>query len=265
MALFAEYIDATLGMGYGTSLTPILLILGFQPLQVVPAVLLSQLFSGILAGVLHHKAGNVIFTVKSMKPRYIMKKIKENGIINSLKKGLSAHLKVVVIIAACSIAGTIASVFIALNLPKFYLELYIGVLVFIIGFVILLTLNKSYVFSWRKIITLSIIASFNKGMSGGGYGPIVTGGQLLAGVDDKSAIGITSLAEGLTCLVGVLVYLLAQNSIDWSLAPYLCIGAIISVPFSVLTVKQMKTKKLRVFIGIATLILGIITLIKIFL
>jgi len=29
-------------MGYGTTLTPLLLILGFEPLQIVPAVLLSD-------------------------------------------------------------------------------------------------------------------------------------------------------------------------------------------------------------------------------
>jgi uncharacterized membrane protein YfcA len=265
LAFLAEYIDSSLGMGYGTSLTPILLILGFNPLQIVPAVLVSELFSGVLAGILHHRAGNVDFKVNSMKPLHIVRQIKEIGFINSLKKNLSSHLKVVVVIAVCSIIGTVASVFLALNLPQFYLKLYIGVLVFAIGFVILLTINKQYAFSWRKITVLSIIASFNKGMSGGGYGPVVTGGQLLAGVNDKSAIGITSLAEGLTCLVGVILYFFFKVDIDWSLAPYLTIGAVISVPLAVLTVKQLKTNKLRIIIGIATLILGIVTLVKIFL
>ena len=42
LTLVAEYIDSTLGMGYGTSLTPILLLLGYSPAQVVPAVLFSE-------------------------------------------------------------------------------------------------------------------------------------------------------------------------------------------------------------------------------
>ncbi|MBA3064617.1 sulfite exporter TauE/SafE family protein, partial [Candidatus Woesearchaeota archaeon] len=61
IAFFAEYIDSTLGMGYGTILTPLLLLFGFNPLQVVPAVLLSELITGLLAGFTHHKAGNVNF------------------------------------------------------------------------------------------------------------------------------------------------------------------------------------------------------------
>lgn len=266
IAFFAEYIDSTLGMGYGTMLTPILLILGFAPLQVVPAVLLSELITGLLAGVTHHFAGNVNFKPKTTNPKRICAAIKRLGIYKSFKIGVPSHLKVVLLIASCSIIGTIIAVFVAINLPKFYLKLYIGILVFIIGLVILLTRNKHYKFSWKKITGLSLIASFNKGMSGGGYGPVVTGGQLLSGVDGKNAIGITSLAEGLTCAVGVLAYIIVtKNAIDWSLAPYLIIGAICSVPLSVFTVKKIKTKKLRIIIGIVTLVLGIVTLGKLFL
>ena len=47
----------------------------------------------------------------------------------------------------------------------------------------------------------STIASFNKGTSGGGYGSVVTGGQLPAGVDGENAVGITSIAEGLPWLL----------------------------------------------------------------
>ena len=53
IAFFAEYIDSTLGMGYGTTLTPLLILFGFEPLQVVPAVLLSELVTGLLAGFTH--------------------------------------------------------------------------------------------------------------------------------------------------------------------------------------------------------------------
>lgn len=50
VALFCEYTDASIGMGYGTALTPILLIMGFLPLDVVPAVLLGQLAGGFIGG-----------------------------------------------------------------------------------------------------------------------------------------------------------------------------------------------------------------------
>ena len=264
IALIAEYFDSTIGMGYGTLLTPLLLMFGFEPLQVIPSVLLSELVTGILAGGLHTLFGNVNLKPKTINPRRIKNGIKKLGIKEAFNRGIPRHLKAALLIATCSIIGTVVAVLLAVSLPKFYLKLYIGILVLIIGIVILTTLGKKFGFSWEKIIGLSLIASFNKGLSGGGYGPVVTGGQILSGVNEKNAIGITSLAEGLTCVVGVAMYLITKATIDWTLAPYLMIGAVLSVPLAVFTVKKIKANKFKIIIGVATTLLGIITLLKLF-
>jgi len=113
------------------------------------------------------------------------------------------------------------------------------------------------------VIGLGLVAAFNKGLSGGGYGPLVIGGQILAGVDGKGAIGITSLAEGLVCIVGVLAYTLTGNgAVDWELAPSLILGAVLSVPLAALTVRKAPVQKLRWAIGIAVTALGLFTLVK---
>jgi len=242
LAFIFEYIDSSLGMGYGTTLTPLLLLMGYNPLQVVPAILMSELFTGLVAAFFHHRFRNTNFKIGAM------------------------DLKIALVMAGCSIFGTLAAVFIAINLPMFYVKLYIGVLVFVMGVFILLTLKRKYNFSWRKIVSIGLLAAFNKGISGGGYGPLVTGGQILSGVKSKNAIGITSFAEGLTCLVGVTTYLIYTNhTIDWNLAPSLVLGAILSVPIAAYTVKKFKSGRLRLIMGIATLILGLITLGKLFL
>lgn len=240
LAFICELVDSSLGMGYGTTLTPVLMIIGFSPLAIIPCVLLSELISGITAGLAHHKAGNVNF-----------------------KRG-SIHLKIALVLAACSIIGATIAVFLALNIPTLWLKTYIGVIVLGMGIVILLTLNKDFKFSWKKITGLGLIAAFNKGMSGGGYGPVVTGGQILSGVNGNNAVGITSLAEGLTCVVGVVVFIISPEIINWSLAPSLIIGALLSVPFSAFIVKKLPTKALKISIGLLTLILGLVTLIKVF-
>ncbi len=260
LAFVSEYVDSTLGMGYGTTLTPVLMCLGFAPLQIIPAVLLSELFTGLLAGFTHHAMGNVTLLPKTMRVTLIARRLREAGIVKGIRQGIPLHLKVTLVIASCSIFGTISSVLLALSLPKFYLKLYIGLLVFAIGIVIIATINRAFSFSWKRIIGLGLLASFNKGISGGGYGPVVTGGQLLAGVDGKNAIGITSLAEGLTCIVGVAMYWIHPQAIDWHLAPWLCLGALLSVPFSAWTVKVIKTDKLRLAIGVITLLLGAMTI-----
>ena len=241
LAFLCEFIDSTLGMGYGTALTPVLLLVGFAPLAIVPCVLLSELITGITAGLVHHKVGNVSF------------------------KRESIHLKIALVLAACSIVGATLAVFIAINIPKLWLNTYIGLMVLGMGIIILLTFNKDFRFSWKKIIGLGSIAAFNKGMSGGGYGPVVTGGQILSGIQGNNAVGITSLAEGLTCVVGVIIFIASPEIVNWSLAPSFIIGALLSVPFSAFVVKKIPTRTLKITIGLITLVLGLITLIKLFL
>ncbi len=263
LAFFCEYVDSTLGMGYGTTLTPVLLIIGYSPLQVVPVVLISELISGLLAGFLHHREGNVDLKPKTLDPYIIAQRLRELGYVESFRRGLPKHLRVALLLTLCSVVGTVLAVVLAVNLPKFWIKLYIGILVFSMGLVVLFCLNKTFKFSWKKITGLGLVASFNKGISGGGYGPLVTGGQILSGVEGKSAVGITSLAEGLTCIVGILSYILiSKNPLDLRLAPFIIVGAVLSVPFSTKSVKRITEKKLKLVIALLTIILGGFTIIQ---
>jgi uncharacterized membrane protein YfcA len=263
LAFVCEYFDSTLGMGYGTTLTPLLLIMGYSPLQIVPVILISELFSGLLAGFLHHREGNVNLKPKTLNLMVINKRLGELGHIEAFKQDVPKHLKVALLLTLCSVVGTVLAVFLAVNLPKFWIKLYIGILVLAMGIVILVCFNKNFDFSWKKIIGLGLLASFNKGISGGGYGPVVTSGQILSGVKGKSAVGITSLAEGLTCAVGITSYfLLSQNALDLKLTPFIMTGAILSVPFSAKSVKIINEKKLKLSIAVLTIVLGTYTIIN---
>ena len=259
MAFVAEYFDSTLGMGYGTSLTPVLLIMGYEPMQIVPCVLLSELFTGLAASIVHDKMGNVQLFPKNLENI----KVSRLGFFANIRSYIPIHLKISLLIGSCSIIGTVVAVLIAVSIPKLYVKLYIGVLISLMGVLILVTSRMNFKFSWFKITGLSILASFNKGISGGGYGPVVTSGQLLSGINGKNAIGITSLAESLTCLVGLIVYFFVGNEMDWRLAPFLLIGGLLSVPLSGISVKKMNTNFLRTIIGVVTLLLGGLTLYKV--
>jgi len=267
LAFAAEYMDATLGMGYGTSLTPLLIsipLFGFAPLQVVPAILLSELVVGTFAGLFHNAVGNVTLFGDTMKFKPLTAAIEEKGFLGGLRHSMPRDLKMVVLIASLSAVGAVTAALIAIHIPEFFLKLYIAVLVLGIGIYILATLRKTFKFTWGKLVGLGALASFNKGMSGGGYGPVVTGGQLLSGVDAKASIAVTSLAEGFTCVFGLVTYIVAAPHIDLSLTPYLLIGGLCSVPLSALSVKRMKTKRLRLLIGIAVIVLGSYSMIKVF-
>jgi uncharacterized protein len=239
IAFISEYLDSGLGMGYGTALAPILIIMGYDPFKVVPAILISQLITDIAACISHHNLNNVNLKIKS------------------------PDFKIAAILGAISSLGVILSVIIALKVPKWLLTLYIGLLVFSMGVIVLVTIKRPMRFSWRKIMAVSFLAAFNKGLSGGGYGPLVMGGQMLSGVCAKNAVGITAFAEAVTCFVGFLMYLIMGRRIDWKLTGLLIICATCAVPIAAITVKNINSEKLKRYVGFLITILGLFTLLKI--
>jgi len=150
----------------------------------------------------------------------------------------------------------------ALRLSKFALNLYIGLLVLIVGVIVLVTRERARSFSWLRLLFLGSIASFNKGLSGGGYGPVVTAGQLLTGVDARAALGVTAMAEGVTCIAAVLTYVLAGKPIDWMLTLMLSIGVALSTPVAALIVHKLNPKHLKLIIGVCTIAMGALTIFK---
>jgi len=264
IAFLCEYTDSTLGMGYGTTMAPILLLLGFTPLQIVPSILLSELFSGLLGGVMHHHEKNVSFSIKTLNIPRIWGRLRIIGARETFRRGISPHLRVVIMLVGSSLLGVTISVLIASSVPVLWVKLYISILVIAMGVMIIIYFNKQLSFSWKRITFLGFIASFNKGVAGGGYGPLIVSGQILSGVKARNAIGITSLAEGLTCLMGVILYFIFSNGTDisWRLAPIIITGAILALPLSVKSVKVINPQALKVAIATITITLGVASLIK---
>jgi len=255
LAFVAELIDSSLGMGYGTTLTPLLLALGFLPLQIVPAVLVSELFSGLLATFLFHRLRIIRLDFRNDPEAAMAARLGKLGYIPR-----SQDSKIALVLIACSVLGTVIAVSVALSLSMFWLKLIIGTIVFLMGAVILLKRNDRMRFSWKRILCLGAVAAFNKGLSGGGYGPLVTSGQVLSGVKSKNSVAICSFAEAFTCLIGVSAYLVSGHSVDWTLAPVLTAGSLCSVPLAALIVKRIEVRQFTVAVGIATLLLGVYTL-----
>lgn len=238
LAFACELVDSTLGMGYGTTLTPILLALGYEPLQIVPAVLCSEAITGITAGLFHHELGNV-----------------------NLRPG-SRDFKVASLLIGSSTVGVLIAALLAISLPSWIVKLYIGILVLSLGIFILTNRHQEYRFSWRRIGGLGTLAAFNKGISGGGYGPVVTAGQVLSGVRGRNAVGITSLAEGFTSVIGFAIYFMSGAVLDYNLLIALAAGALFSVPLSAYLVSRLPAGRLTKIIGGFSACLGGYTLIR---
>lgn len=260
-ALICEFIDSSLGMMYGTILSPVLIIAGFNPLLVVPAILFSQAIGGFTASIIHHRKKNVDFSLKSTNAEYIRERLSVLGYREAFSRGTTKDFKVALCITSLGIIATIISVLIAINIPKVALKTYIGILVLVMGIILLSRAN--FKFSWKKITGIGIISAFNKGLSGGGFGPLVTSGQVISGRDGKPSIGATTLAEAPICITGFLAYFLTKGILDWNFILLLSGGAICGAMIGPLfTAKFKSEKKLKITLGFLTLSLGIWTLAK---
>jgi uncharacterized membrane protein YfcA len=237
-AFVCEYLDSSLGMGYGTTLTPVLLIAGFSPMSIVPAVLFSELLTGLAAGLLHHHDGNVDLL------------------------GDHRARRTLALLSLLSGVGALAAVLLAVRLSGPWFGFAIVAIVLAMGVLTLVTAGRRIRYRAGGIVAVGLVAAFNKGLSGGGYGPLVTSGQVVSGVPARHAVAITSMAEALTCLVGFCAYLAVKGAPDWGLTLPLAAGALLSVPWATVTVRRLPETWLRAGVGTLTLVLGVVSLIK---
>ncbi len=239
VCFLCELVDSSLGMGYGTALTPILLAFGYSPLQLVPSVLCSELLSGFASSYFHHDAGNVDFSRRTRDSR------------------------VALLLALGSVVGVVIGVSIAVRMPADVLRVVIGLVITGAGATIWILHNRAFTYRTWKMFALAAVASFNKALSGGGYGPLMTSGQVLSGIGGKASVGITSFAEGFTCLIGVILFLDKGQILDWDLLVPMVTGALLSVPLSTEFVRHIDETKLKRLIAAVTVLLGLFTLAKV--
>jgi len=239
LALIAETIDSSIGMMYGTLLSPLLITAGYDPRLVVPSILISQALGGAVATVRHHKYRNADF------------------------RGLSRDTKVVLAIVVPGLFACIIGVFVALNIPRFVFKTYIGLLAIAMGF--LCIRPYIYRFAWWKIYSIGVLSAFNKAFTGGGFGPITSTGKIIAGLNPRVSVATTTYAEVPICLIGVFAWLVAlHGNIDWIFPLHLSIGAFIGGLIGPYITSKTESEKLKKLVGLLAVILGTWTLLRVF-
>ena len=239
LALGCEFVDATIGMGFGTTLTPILLLLGYPVAVIVPCAVLSQLIGNVSAVFFHHQVGNVDL-LKDRKAR---------------NAGL--------LIGGIGLVVSVATVLLALRLSPAVLK--VGVALSILGVGVLLVVRRQIktVYRLRNFAALGALAAFNKAFSGGGYGPLVCGGQVLAGLDVRAAVATTAVAEAIVCASAAATYLICGAALPLGVFLPLAVGSVLSTPASAVTLRRLPTAAIQRLMGAAVVLLGLLALVKI--
>jgi len=238
LSFMAEYVDSSLGMGYGTTLTPMLLLLGFPAKVVVPAVLVQELASGALNAAAHHALGNADMRLRGKA------------------------LRLALLLGLCGVVGGAVAASVALRLPDKTVKLVTGLIVLSMGLLVLLSGRLRGTLSWWRAGSLGLVAAANKGFMGGGYGPIVTAGQVVAGVAPREAVAVTSLSEVFTCAGGLLGYFAGGQALHWPLVVGLLAGGAAAAVFGAATVRALDPNRLRVGMVVGCFYLGLLTILK---
>ncbi len=238
LALGCEFVDATIGMGYGTTLTPLLILMGYPVAVIVPCAVLSQLAGNLSAAFCHHQVGNVDF-LRDRRAR-------------------SAAL----LIGGIGLVVSIGTVLLALRLSPGFLKVGVSVSILGVGVFLLAGSRFNMQYRLRNVAALGAVAGFNKAFSGGGYGPLVCGGQVLAGLDVRAAVGTTAVAEAIVCLATAATYLASGSSVPLGVLVPLTLGSVLSTPVSALALRRMPQALARKLMGAAVVTLGLLALLR---
>jgi uncharacterized membrane protein YfcA len=231
-------VDIVFGMGFGLTMTPVLLLMGYAPHEIVPALLFSSMIGNMFSPLFHHRLKNVDFSL------------------------CSQHFNMSILIGILGVIGSFVGASVSIGISNFYLGLYIGLLIVSLGLFLLVNRKLRARFSWLRLAFLGLFGSFNKGVSGSGFGPIVTTGMIIMDVNEKVAVSIQTFSELFVSVAGFLTFMLAGSQISLDLLLPLSLGVAFSTPLAAFVVHKFDSKKLRTTMGLVTVVLGVLTLLS---
>ncbi|WP_300672505.1 sulfite exporter TauE/SafE family protein [Desulfoluna sp.] len=247
LAAFFEFMDASAGMGFGTALTPILLVIGFDPKQIVPVVMVQQGVAGIVGAFLHREFENVEWKFSPMSE--------------------TVRLWLIIAVTGCiAVAISICGVYKYLHVDKVWIKLYVACLLLMMGVISVWSAKKDMPYKPNKMIGFAALAGFNKGVGGGGYGPVVTIGGLLSGVPVKSMLAVTAICEGTVSTFAIVVWLALLSSgvqIDYLLLPSMMLATMFSAVAAPYMTRVFPEKLWKIIVPAYCLIVAVLCFYKI--
>jgi len=234
LAILFELVDSSLGMMYGTLLSPTLILLGFDTKLVVPSIVISQALGGAVATFRHSKYKSANFS------------------------GMTRDTKIVLAVVIPGLMAVFLGVFVAVRLPTNWLNLYIALLVIAMG--VLCIRPVYYKFAWWKMWMIGWLSAFNKALSGGGYGPVTSTGKVLGGLDAKTSVATTTFAEVPICLASFVLWYFMSGKLSWALPIMLCLGGGLGGFIGPYITYKFNSKWLKMAVGVLAIACGVLVL-----
>jgi uncharacterized membrane protein YfcA len=235
----AQFVDGTLGMGYGVFSASLLVSIGLYPIVASASIHMAKVVTTLLSGVSHFKFGNV-------------------------KRDLVLPL------ATPGAIGGVAGAYFLASVPGKTIKPFVAVILLTMGLLILyraLVQKKSVAsgnngHSRVKLTVLGLVAGFMDAVGGGGWGPIATPSLILSGNDEpRQVVGSINLVEFFVTLAETLTFLImvGPEAFRWDIVVALLIGGAIAAPTAAFLCKRLPQKVLVGLIGVLLIGLNIRT------
>ena len=232
VGMVAQFVDGSMGMGYGTTAASVLIAAGFLPALVSASVHTAETFTTLASGVSHIKLGNV-----------------DRGIVLPL--------------ALSGILGGVAGAYLLASLVSGKdVRLLMAVILLLLGLSLLLRAWRnrvSYSLAGRSgplarmlLWPLRLAAGAVDAIGGGGWGPIAAA-SLMTGrqTEPRLIVGSVNVAEFFVSLAITLTFGLTlgfQNFL-WHVTIPLIIGGVLVAPVAALVSRRVSPKLLMAAVG----------------
>ena len=223
---FAQMVDGSLGMGYGTISTTFLLANGVNPAIVSSRVHAARVFSSGVSGYSHHRFGNI--------NKKLFRTLVVPGIIGA--------------VIGASLAFFAQKYSAWVRLPLSVYTIYLGYFILRKSFA-----KSNYASKIKRAGWLASAGGFMDSFAGGGWGTLVTSTLMLKRRSPRYVIGSVCLAEFFVVFVSSITFFILLRSIPILEVAGLILGGLIAAPIAARLVGKVPIKTM--FIAVGTLVI----------
>lgn len=227
-------------MGFGVSLTTLLLSIGMGTAMASASVHVTKIFTGLFSGLAHLKFGNF--------DRKIFTYLTVSGVVGG------------------AIGAYVAVRFQDISLIRFIVS---GILLLMGLLIIIKFIGKRDVLEHeyetphrRHLLPLGLVAAFFDAIGGGGWGPISMPVLVVNNAHPAKAIGSVNFAEFFVTLSISVTFLLTIPGIDWGIITPMIIGGLIAAPLAAWVTRKLPHKALGIVVGCVIIFLSLRTILK---
>jgi uncharacterized protein len=236
VGIAAQFVDGSLGMGFGVTSTSLLLSLGVGSALASATVHLAEVFTTLASGISHFTLGNV--------ERRMFWPLLVSGVAGAAAGTFTAvHFQ-----DAPGIRPTVSTILLVLGLV-------------IIARTFRGRAARHVIPSTRRLLLIGFPAAFIDALGGGGWGPIATPTLVMSDVEPAKAVGTVNTVEFFVTVTISAVFLFSLPEIRWRMIVPLAIGAVAMAPFAALLTRRLPTRWLGLAVGTLISLLSLRTIV----